>query len=214
MGSKYWQWSNMAMSIRIFLWFRLVIHFGKYISTDFSIFLSNIEQRWPWKIMIEIILEHIIFWQAPKITVLNLMKILKSSSSNCWHLLILWILNNKIIEVNNHFYLNAYWMTNMFWSRLFVFFYFSTCGLLFPLIFLFLICPFFKELPVFNGLYDVYVSVFGVRGFNVCFTVFSSSFSTYIVSFWVFSIFFPYSIMNFVNTVSFSLASAKLDSFA
>lgn len=116
--------------------------------------------------------------------------------------------------VNNHFYLNVYWMTNIFCSRLLVFFYFSTCGLLFPFAFLFLTCPFFIELAVFNGLYDVYVSFFGVFSFDAYFIIFPSSFSTYIFSFLAFSSFFPYSIINFVNTVYFSLASAKLDSFA
>lgn len=77
-----------------FVGIRFVVHLSKDISTDLSIFLSDVKQFGPGEVVVEVVVEMVVFRKAPEIAVLHLVKICDFSSSDGWHELI--INNNKV----------------------------------------------------------------------------------------------------------------------
>lgn len=65
-----------------------IVHLGKDIAADLSIFFSYMEEFGPGEVVIKIIVEVVVFWKAPKITVLHLMQVAKFGSSDSRH----WII--------------------------------------------------------------------------------------------------------------------------
>ena len=76
-----------------------VVHLSKDIPTDLSIFLSDVKQLGPGEVVVEVVVEMVVFRKAPEVAVLHLVKICDLSSSDGWHELI--INNNKVQKLRS-----------------------------------------------------------------------------------------------------------------
>ena len=80
----------------------LVVHLSKDIPTDLPVFLCDVKQFGPGEVVVEVVVEMVVFRKAPEVAVLHLVKICDFCSSDGWHELI--INNNKVQKLqSNHF---------------------------------------------------------------------------------------------------------------
>jgi hypothetical protein len=97
MRPQYWKRSDMSMGLLLSISFVLIIHLRKHISTYRPILFCDIQQSWPWEIVVEVVLKHVVLRETPEVAVLDLVEVFKSGSSEGWHLWYLY--NTKVIEI-------------------------------------------------------------------------------------------------------------------
>lgn len=69
----------------LFLHIRLVVHLREDVSTHLPIFLRDVKQLRPREVVIEIVVEVVILWQAPEIAVLHLVEVGDLGPTYGWH---------------------------------------------------------------------------------------------------------------------------------
>ena len=76
-SSEHWEGSDVCFSLIVL---GLIVHLGEYVAADLSIFLGDVEELWPREVVIEVVVEVVVFGEAPQVAALHFVQVWQSGS--------------------------------------------------------------------------------------------------------------------------------------
>ena len=81
-SSEHWEGSDVCFSL---IALGLIVHLGEYVAADLSVFLGDVEQLWPREVVIEVVVEVVVFGEAPQVAALHFVQVWQSGSPQSRH---------------------------------------------------------------------------------------------------------------------------------